>query len=224
MLQASSAHQLLEAAAALAWPLILVVVLWKLFPLIETIVRSRSFAVKIGGMEVSVQDATEQIRTQIEDLQRQVILLRSNQPDQAGAAPDEAGALAGRAAGRGILWVDDKPSNNAIEIAQLRQQGVDVKQARSTEEAMALLDAKDLFAGVISDMGRFEGGGFQAHAGLSLLRAMREAGLDLPFIVYTSRRSADRAAENVKAAGGDGATASPVVLLEWVQKRLQPRS
>ena len=37
-------------------------------------------------MEVSVQDATEQLRTQIDDLQRQVIALRTGAPAATTAA------------------------------------------------------------------------------------------------------------------------------------------
>jgi hypothetical protein len=55
--------ELIKALTPLAWPLMLAFLLWKLFPALKGIVTSRSFAVKIAGMEVSVQDATEQFQT-----------------------------------------------------------------------------------------------------------------------------------------------------------------
>lgn len=216
------AHELISAFADLLWPVILLIVILALLPAIRTIVQSRSFTVKVGDVEVSVQDAANELRTQVDDLQRKVIELRSSLPAGAqraeeASAPPKAAPPKAAPASRGVLWVDDKPSNNAIEVANLRQRQIPVKQVTSTADAMAALAAADQYAAVISDMGRFEHGRFRGRAGLDLLEEMRRAEIAVPFMVYTSRGSAARQDAQVREAGGHGATASPVELLEWLR-------
>jgi CheY-like chemotaxis protein len=221
------AIELIKALTPLVWPLILAIVLWRLFPVITAIVKSRAFSLKIAGMEVSVQDAAEQVRAQIEDLQHQVIALRGG----AGSAAAQKTATAARSLAKPlappgarspkVLWVDDNMSNNAFQIAQLHDLGVTVVQSSSTEDAMSILNGNPAFDAVISDMGRREGGAYRAEAGLILLGAMRKAGLQVPFMIYSTQRYADRARRDAAAAGGDGATSSPVELLEWVRQKLR---
>jgi CheY-like chemotaxis protein len=224
----TDAIDLIKALTPLAWPIILAIVLWRLFPAITGIVKSRSFAVKVAGMEVSVQDATEQLRAQIEDLQRQVIGLRGESSSASAAkATTTARSLAApvtSAQNRNpkVLWVDDNMSNNAFQIAQMHDQGITVVQSGSTEDAMSILKGNPNFDAVISDMGRREGGAYRSQAGLILLNTLRSAGYQLPFIVYSSQKYADRNRQEVLDAGGDGATSSPVELLEWVRQRVRP--
>jgi CheY-like chemotaxis protein len=219
----SQVVEFIKAVTALAWPLIFAILLWKLFPALRSIVTSRGFSVKIAGMEVSVQAATEQIRTQIDDLQKQVINLRSTRVDQPVVTTLEAPPPTSNEKNkspRRILWVDDNPTNNAFEIAQLKARDVDVVQATSTEDALSTLNSSSGFSAVISDMGRREGGAYRSQAGLMFLKAMRRAGYTMPFLIYSSQKYASRNDEEVKAAGGDGATASPIELLEWVGRSL----
>jgi CheY-like chemotaxis protein len=118
-----------------------------------------------------------------------------------------------------ILWVDDTPSNNAMEIAQIAKWDIDVTQSLSTDEAIGILKSQTGFDAVVSDMGRTEGGAYRAQAGLILLNTMRTAGITAPFMIYSSSRLAQRNREDVLNAGGDGATSSTVELLEWIRKK-----
>jgi CheY-like chemotaxis protein len=236
---------LIKASANLAWPIIVVIVLIALFPGIKKIIESRSFSLEIAGMKVSVQDAAEQLRAQIEDLQRQVIALRDQSgpkltvreadrdagDDEDEDAADAAAAPAApaatppapappRSSTQRVLWVDDNMSNNAFQIAQLKDQGVTVVQSASTEDAMRILHSSPPFDAVISDMGRREAGRYDSGAGLSLLQRMRAEHIATAFIVYTTRDFAQRTAAAVRAAGGSGATGSAVELLEWVHERV----
>lgn len=216
----AQAIELIKALTPLAWPLILGVILWVLFPTVKAIVTSRTFSVKIAGMEVNVQEATEQIRTQIADLQKQVMLLRSAERAKSSIPETiEASATRNRTKPLRVLWVDDNPSNNAFEIAQLQGRGVAVVPAASTDEAMEALKDQT-FDAVISDMVRRERGGNRYEAGLALLKTLRRSGNALPFLIYTSQEGAEDCDQTVKSAGGDGATASPVELLEWVDRRI----
>jgi len=215
------AIELIKALSPLLWPIILAILLWKLFPAVKAIVSSRAFSVKIAGMEVSVQDATEQLRVQIGDLQKQVIALRSGAVADVApkAQPAPIAPLApAPVRSRAILWVDDKPSNNALEIAQLKSRGIDVVPALSTADALACLAGRD-FGAVVSDMGRREDGQYRGDAGMQLLTELRRQDPDIPFMIYTAARRVGPTHAAVVAAGGDGATASPVELLEWVARK-----
>jgi CheY-like chemotaxis protein len=179
---------------------------------------SRSFTLKFGGVEVSVQEATEQIKAQLQDLKDQVISLRKVSRESDGKESADP-VLYDRP--KIILWVDDKPENNAIEISQLEGRGYRVIKAASTEEAMSTL-AKETVGLILSDMGRLEHGAYVAQAGIVLLRALRQAGYDQPFLVCTTQKNAEKNDQQVKADGGDGAISSPTKLAEWIDSHFVP--
>ena len=221
----TQAIALVTALSPLAWPVLAGVLLWRLFPALDAIVKSRAFSVKVAGMELSVQDATEQLKNQVGDLQHQVVALINDGKGAAAASPAPATSAApqmeadSQKTSTTVLWVDDHPSNNAFEMAQMKASGLQIIQALSTEEAMAALTGKARIDLVISDMGRSEHGQYVADAGLILLRQIKTSGLDLPFMIYSSAKFADRNRQQVSDAGGDGATSSPIELLDWVTRR-----
>lgn len=67
---------LLDALAGLLLPAVLLVGLWKLWPVLRGIFETRKFTVKLAGFELSAQEATEQLRSQIDDLQAKVLALQ----------------------------------------------------------------------------------------------------------------------------------------------------
>jgi CheY-like chemotaxis protein len=212
--------ELTKALVPLAWPLILGIVLWRLFPAIRGIMNSQSFSVKLFGAEVSVQNATEQLSSRIEDLQKQVVALKEGHRSNAIERLDESDSVAASDFSRSVLWVDDKPTNNSFEIAQLANWGVFVATATSTKEAMEILQQDRDIAVVVSDMGRREGGVYRSQAGLVLLRAMRRAGFETPLFVYSSAKYAAQNRHLVMAEGGSGATSSQIEMLEWLREKL----
>jgi CheY-like chemotaxis protein len=111
-----------------------------------------------------------------------------------------------------VLWIDDNPSNNAYEVAQLETLGVNVTHVTSTRGGLAALsDSTAKIDAVISDMGREEPHGFNANAGIDLIRQLRDYGYAGPIFIYASRNTVERRAEII-AAGGTGVTASPTEL------------
>ncbi len=212
----NQATELIKAAAALAWPMIAGVVLWRLFPVIKRVLESRGFGVKFAGMELSVQEASDQLRKQVRDLQDKIVALQlPPREDPAEAKP----ATTKRAFARRILWADDKPSNNAFEIAKLRDDGIEVVQARSTAEAIQILTAdSSRFDAIISDMGRYENGRYQPSAGIDFISAAHAAGVTVPIFVYTSQATAIKKHQEVLKAGANGATCSPTDLFGLIQK------
>ncbi|MGZ8996436.1 MAG: hypothetical protein ACXW3P_08090, partial [Rhodospirillales bacterium] len=70
--------------------------------------------------------------------------------------------------------------NNFNEIKMLHQLRADVETAKSTEEALALIQEKKTYDIVLSDLKR----GDDATAGLTLLGKLRESHPILPVIFY----------------------------------------
>jgi CheY-like chemotaxis protein len=124
-----------------------------------------------------------------------------------------------------ILWVDDNPAGNRLEAAALAKLQIEVVSTISTHDAVAALDSARLecepFNLVISDWSRPTEG---ADAGLRLLRHMRKAHHDQPFIVYHAEVDPVRRrkrAERARAAGAIGETVLPHELMLMVQRALQ---
>ncbi|WP_320175395.1 response regulator [Maridesulfovibrio sp.] len=78
-----------------------------------------------------------------------------------------------------ILWVDDVPENNIYERQAFEAQGLEIRLALSTDEALTIMD-QEKFAVVISDMGRAEG----TQEGYVLLDKLRASNDNTPFIIY----------------------------------------
>lgn len=88
-----------------------------------------------------------------------------------------------------ILWVDDHPSNNALEVEELRRRRVAVHLTESTGDALKLLGI-NRYKLVVSDLGRGE----DRLAGLKMIAAMKQRGMTAPVIIYTVRPK-DRAGQ-----------------------------
>src|SRR5262245_25897898 len=116
-------------------------------------------------------------------------------PDAAGPLPAPPTANERRAAvsrlehateflqGGSILWVDDRPQSNASLMTLFRTVGMTVDSARSTSEALDLMQA-GAYDLTITDRRRPEEGSSAAYA---LVEAMAERGLKVPVILFTSR-------------------------------------
>ncbi|MET9961444.1 response regulator [Streptomyces sp. NPDC006326] len=206
------AADLINALTALAWPLIVGVVVWRLFPIIKKIVRTRGFTVKVAGAELSVQALSEQLVRTTSQIQSKLASISTTGP--AGAAGWEE--LPARTLRR-VLWVDDHPADNAYVTAQLQALGVEVVQATSTREAVAAVAAAvPPFDAVLSDLDRTQDDGPHPDTGLELARELRARGEDVPLFVYTSPAAAARRPE-ILAAGVTGLATTSTALFELLR-------
>lgn len=258
---------ILGAIGALALPVMAIVIIVLVWPILRAVFETRKFTLKIGGFELSAQEATDQIRKQIEELQAQIAELKEGgmpvfpplledpfaepAPDQpsflrpSSPAPAKATVESIDAAPRpvsnppvqpdrpaspadpappaapspspppvtqyptapryapapparspqtlpgAILWVDDKPSNNAFLIAEFQDQKITVDQAVSTAEALQKLAAGSAsYRVIISDLGRMEDKTYVPDAGGQLAKAVKAMGLTTPVIIFSSARAA----------------------------------
>jgi len=115
---------------------------------------------------------------------------------------------------RSILWVDDHPENNAVLADSWRRDGADVEIARSTSEAMRLLEART-YGLIISDMGRRESDVDVPDAGLRLLAKVRATDPGTPFVLYGN---VGPFAEAARAGGATMVTGSTFELMEFASE------
>jgi CheY-like chemotaxis protein len=234
-----TAARVIEAIGSLLWPLLVAVLLVRVLPHVPGVVadlrralRTRAFTVKLGGVELSVEEAAEQLRRQVTDLQAHMAAQLAEReaaprlpappgpPGSPGAGPAEAGAPARPDGPPTVLWVDDNPDDNTLELAKLRDDGVEVLLARSTAEAMDVLSLRRGIGAIVTDLGRAEDGEFRSHAGLALLRQLREAEQDQPVVVYTSARRVELDRRDALDAGASVVTSSPVELFAALRRLL----
>jgi CheY-like chemotaxis protein len=84
-----------------------------------------------------------------------------------------------------ILWVNDHPEWNSALISLFRQSGMTVTTARSTDEAMSLVN-RESFDLVITDMHR-ETEQPAATAGRTLIAALAQGRRQIPVILFSER-------------------------------------
>jgi CheY-like chemotaxis protein len=236
----------LSAIADLIWPLLVLVLLTYLYlrrkdwgPDAKELLRTRSLraslggiAFEVGGQPVSAQQVVDDQRQQTEQLRKELSLLSAHVAALEEAAPPAADADLESAPPeestltRRVLWVDDRPSNNAYEIAALKDRGVKVELATSTNEALRRVERDSAFDAIVTDMRRDEQGETRETAGLTLLRELRELkgrGVDIPVVVYASQAAVNQHRSEALALGAVGVTATPTALLELLAVNYGPR-
>lgn len=214
LLAADITTDAVDLLTGLAWPVLIGLVVWRLLPAIREVLASRGFTIHAGGMEISVQQASDNLTERIEDLREQVSALKAGSTGLESTAADASPIAAGLPELRAVVWVDDYPENNAYEVDVLRRKGVAVHQARTTAEGLRLLDDRADVAAVITDMGRTEDGVTKDTAGLELIAQVRRRQPQLPVLVYASAPTVARTREAALTDGATFVTSSATELLE----------
>jgi len=191
-----------KALAALLWPILAILVFFSAREKIYAFLSRDNLSIKVGGMEISVADATKSLGTAVADLQKRLAEIEatltttgagiSETTDSTSAVPKPKTEI--KFASKtfplqsfAILWVDDYPSNNAFLIDQLQKDGIEVKLALSTIEG--LKDFKNAsYDLIITDLGRKENGRNNPFAGLDLINQIRAQAPKLPILVYAGER------------------------------------
>jgi len=207
---------IINSLAALLWPVIVIVLIFLFRPALGAIIesaRSRRFTIKVGGQELTMEEANDQQHQLIADLQTQVVELRKR-VEGTPAAAEASTRLQPTAAdveSRPVLWVDDVPKNNSYFVEQLSKLKIDVDLALSTSDAMAKFEKRN-YRYVISDMGRQEEGTFNPDAGLDLLRYVRGKDPKVPFVLFCHPNAVRDFGDEARRLGATGITSSPTEL------------
>ena len=125
-----------------------------------------------------------------------------NAPEVATAAAAAGGAKTIRR----IVWVDDEPDGNRLEIAELSRRFI-VVTATSTKAGLAKISNPEETA-IISDAVRVEAGETNHQAGVDLIEAVKESYPAIPVYVYCGQSTVDEHAEPLELAGARIVTAS----------------
>jgi CheY-like chemotaxis protein len=120
-----------------------------------------------------------------------------------------------RLAGASVLWVDDRPMNNAYERRALEALGIQFTISKSTEDAVERLQRKT-YELIISDMARPP----DQQAGYTLLEKVKAMHITTPFIIYAGSKRPEHVAE-ARKRGAFGTTNDPQELFEMVVSALQ---
>jgi CheY-like chemotaxis protein len=242
---AGGVAQVLSAISQLLWPVVALVLAYWLLPEMKQIFRrvseSRNLKVKWGDKELSIQEAAENIQKVVGSLMDAEVpkapTLTSAHatgavaPPPGGEAPGatlsepvippESQLAAARIAAfslRRVLWVDDKPNRVALETARLKDWGVRIDEARTTEDALELFEPHK-YSLVITDMVRSEGTRTAA-AGINLLKELKTIDPTVVVIAYCGASSARQYGAAFLRHGGTAVTSSPVELFEQLNQYL----
>ncbi|HEY6073084.1 MAG TPA: response regulator, partial [Anaerolineales bacterium] len=180
--------------------------------------QSRKFTVKVGEMEVSMEEYNRQQSELIKDLQHQMITLqkaleeaRQTNPDGAKPAiPDYS--LQAPTVRRSVLWVGDHPKTNAVMIQNLMDSGVDVTTAGSSREGLARLRARS-FDKVVTDLHHPNGVSGASVVGIELVKSIRQMRQDIPVYIFTNPSKAEEMFDAAEDAGANQITGSPTILM-----------
>lgn len=221
----------IRSIATLLWP-ILALGLFLLFrkPLSEVLrsAKHREWTLEVGGQKLSMKQLNDQQNFMIKDLQTQMGVLHQQITEPRGVPPETALQELAKATlehdkgtvsetvPNSVLWVDDRPANNALVVEQLQANGVRVDLARSTEEGVARL-GQGHYGAILSDMSRHEDGGTVRDAGIRLLREVQQTDSTIPFLIYCGNKAASVHGDEALAAGASMVTSSPAVLTQKLQ-------
>jgi CheY-like chemotaxis protein len=206
------AKNLIEALTALLWPLIVVILIFFFRPAVSAIMesaKSRKFTLKIGGQELTMDEASQVQQKLIADLQTQVSEIQKKLGGLVTQTVQSA-TLSSHAPSK-ILWVDDNPKNNSYFIQQLSDMGVKVDTALSTAEGLSLFNSHK-YDCIISDMGRTEGLSYHPTAGIKLLEQIRNEDKNIAFLIYSSALAGQNYGRQALERGATAVTSSPTEL------------
>jgi CheY-like chemotaxis protein len=216
--------RVLQAAAALAWPLVVLFVVCRFRKSADDILQAlgsrldKAKKIKAGGFELTVADIRTQDAKLVQDLQDRVFDLEQRLTSAKAESPEESQLSTSNARStptlRRVLWVDDNPMNNAALIEQLRLREVDVDTAVSTDEGLKRAGEKK-YAAIITDMSR----GSDYDAGITLTKSIRAHDEVTPIVVYCGPRSARAKRQDALNAGANEVTASATALMGFLREK-----
>ncbi|MDQ5807873.1 MAG: hypothetical protein M3320_04290 [Actinomycetota bacterium] len=176
---------------------------------------------KLGSVEAEFDPA---LALRLEQLERRIQDLTSDQTAAAeGTAVAEAEQLAAPDSRpvrriRRIVWVDDHPEYNRLEIEELKKR-FDVIEATDTNAGLERIATDPVGTAVVTDAVRTEAGERNFHAGRELIEAVRAEHPEMPIFVYCGEDTVRRQEQELLEAGAGVVTASSTELIRSINTR-----
>lgn len=208
--------------------------------------EKRELEFEIGGQRLTMHELNDQQNEMIQDLQRQLSMLSSQLETQRDTPVLETtvpGSAQYPMNGHGsvedtdlteadfsfspvhapvgpepfaVLWVTERPEQHALLAEQLRDNGVRVTIRPTTNEALAEV-SENPYRLIVSDMSRTEYGRTSPDAGLTLVRELRDLGVEIPVIVFSAQRGQLRYGPQAREAGAIATTTSAYEMFKHFQ-------
>ncbi|WP_320170312.1 response regulator [Maridesulfovibrio sp.] len=204
-----SLAKLLSALSSLAWPVIFGLMLYKFHEPIVNLIKSaqgRKFTIKVAGNELTMEEASEQQRKIVNDVQSRLAEIEKN--IRSKTFENSTNNDSGKNISKSILWVDDSPKNNSFLMASLQERGHTVVVSLDTEDGLNKFNSRQ-FDIVISDMARPEG----KKAGIYLAKQIRKVNEHVPFFIFCSSWAAKNLKDEARQSGVTDITSSGTTLL-----------
>jgi hypothetical protein len=185
--------------------------------------RLRKF--KVGNIEAdfeTVKANVQQLKSEVSGLRERTLNPEEeSEPSSGEPVEEDSPGVAARGlktAARTIeqiVWADDRPANNRLEIAELRRR-FSVITANTTQEALEKISVPEATM-VITDAVRVENDKTNYEAGLELLNELQSRHPMIPAYVYCGPTTAKDHAEPLRAAGARLVTASFTQLADQIK-------
>lgn len=218
---------LLRVLGQYTWPVLALIAFLKLLPSLRAFLSRDKVKLRLGKLEVSAEQVTQSLTVQMTDLQNKVVALEQSlkavddafKPDES-IFTDESIFPVRRGDRYRILWVDDVPANNAIQIEKLMSDGLWVDVASETEQAVEMLRYTQ-FDLIISDMGRVEHQINRPNAGVLLILEVRKKNNEVPIAIFASSHAVEQFGQEALKAGATYVTDSTVSLYQIIAHEMQ---
>lgn len=212
---------------SMIWPIaVIIILIWFSPGITAGLARFTKFIFKGAGIEISAEAQQEivanltaaeiQKGTEEQDTgtTKSTNILQTGLVQRA-LTNAQLPAASSRLRSAAVLWVDDKPEGNLLEMDSLRKLGLNIDTAVSSDQAEVFLK-KRRYDLIITDLRR----GTDDNAGLRLIEAILQRIPEQKILVYTGFESSKKR-EAVLAAGAGGMTNSPSELFGLVVSTLQ---
>ena len=204
-----SLAKLISALSSLAWPTLFAVLLYKFHEPIKALIestRGRKFTIKVAGNELTVEEASEQQRKIVNDVQSKLAEIEKRMEAEKSITLNTD--IQANTKNKRILWVDDIPKNNSFLVASLLERGHNVEIALTTDEGVNKFKSQS-YDIIISDMGRPGDG----KAGITLAKKIRSINSEVPLYIFCGGWAARNLREEALANGVTDITSSGTTLL-----------
>lgn len=209
-----------QLVSSVAWPLIIIFIIYNFAPPIKQLLNQSKEATVSGmGFEATIKrDIESALLYGLSISQKSDVMNQMSEEELNNLLSEFSSYLnpgtQEELSEASLLWVDDDPSNNTYERKTFKSFGLSIDLSESTSDAVNKIK-ENSYDVIISDMGRPE----SDQAGYDLLERKQEIGDTTPFIIY-SYPVEEEHKQMARKRGAFGSTDAPRELYSMVRRAL----